>query len=55
MRIGHIKEKNNVRPCLARVFVACRRAILRGLGLPKKAMELPLGLLGEATDGGLGL
>ena len=45
LRLAHLEEDYDVGPALARTFVDCRRALLRGLGPAKKATGLPLELL----------
>ena len=42
LRLGHVESGAEVSGQLARVFVGCRRSVLRGLGPPVRAAELPL-------------
>ena len=49
LRLGHIESRHDVPLWLARVFAGCRRALLRGLGPPSRAVELPVELVGEET------
>jgi len=49
LRLGHVEARHEVPLWLARVFAGCRRSVLRGLGPPTRATELPLELLGDET------
>ena len=41
LRLGHIESEHPIPEHISRVLANCRRSVLRGLGPPSRAAELP--------------